>query len=54
MKCLLCGLEFDEPDKSSCSGCGKLHTCTMQRCPHCGYEMVAEPKLITRIRGLFK
>lgn len=54
MKCPMCGYEFTEPDKNQCTGCGRLHSCNMQRCPNCGYEIVPEAKLIKKLRGLFK
>ena len=58
MKCPLCGFDFTEPDKSQCTGCGKFHTCNMERCPNCGYEIVQETKLIKYLRdaigGKFK
>jgi predicted amidophosphoribosyltransferase len=54
MKCPFCGFEFDEPDKSTCSGCGKLHSCNMQKCPNCKYEIPKETKLEKLLRGVFK
>ncbi|WMW24070.1 hypothetical protein RE474_08150 [Methanolobus sediminis] len=54
MKCPLCGKEFDEPDRSKCSGCGRFSSCNMQRCPGCGYEIAPETKLEKFIRGIFK
>ncbi|MFP4654529.1 MAG: hypothetical protein ACLFMM_02450 [Methanohalobium sp.] len=54
MKCPMCGYEFTEPDNAQCTGCGRLHSCNMQRCPNCDYEIVTEAKLIKKLRGLFK
>lgn len=54
MKCPLCSCEFDEPDRSKCTSCGRFSSCNLQRCPKCGYEIPPETKLETFVRGLFK
>jgi len=54
MKCALCGLEYDENDTiKACSGCPmSKRKCKLQKCPNCGYETPAEPKLIKFIKKL--
>lgn len=47
MKCPLCGDQFREEDgKAACKGCPLAGACHMVRCPNCGYDMPAEPKLV--------
>lgn len=50
MKCSMCSYEFDEESsKHSCSGCFKLGSCSMVKCPKCGYETPPEPKWLKRL-----
>ncbi len=49
MKCSLCGYEFKEKESlSSCRGCILTRGCRLIRCPHCGYEVPAEPRWLRR------
>jgi hypothetical protein len=52
MRCALCGLEFEERDAvSSCEGCPmKSGSCSMLRCPNCGYGNPGEPQLLKIVR----
>ena len=52
MKCPLCGLEFREEDgKKACQGCLMSKGCDMIKCPNCGYDIPAEPKIIKVLRA---
>lgn len=46
MKCPLCGYQFEEEDVVACKGCPLFKGCNMVRCPNCGFETPAEPKLV--------
>jgi DNA-directed RNA polymerase subunit RPC12/RpoP len=47
MKCALCGHQFEEKEaQTACAGCPVAGACHMIRCPNCGYDMPAEPKLV--------
>ncbi len=51
MKCSFCDKEFDEAAcQSACGGCAMFGGCHKVKCPHCGYEMPAEPKLVKWLR----
>lgn len=51
MKCSLCGCEFNEQEgKGGCNTCHVFGACNMIRCPNCGYETPAEPKIIKRFK----
>ncbi|HDK17618.1 MAG TPA: hypothetical protein ENG95_00425 [Nitrospirae bacterium] len=51
MKCSLCGLEFKERDGlSSCKGCPVSGSCSMIKCPNCGYDIPREPGLIKLLK----
>jgi hypothetical protein len=53
MKCSLCGFKFDEDESiSCCEGCALSRNCNMIRCPNCGFEVPAEPKLIKVLKKL--
>jgi hypothetical protein len=54
MKCALCGFEYGENDTiKACSKCPMSRgKCKLQKCPNCGYETPAEPKLIKFIKKL--
>ena len=52
MKCALCGYEFrEEEGQAACAGCPLARGCRLVRCPNCGYDMPAEPKLITALKA---
>ncbi len=52
MKCPLCGREFREEDsRTACKGCLLAGACHMVRCPNCGYDMPAEPRIIKALRA---
>jgi rubredoxin len=57
MKCSLCGFEFDESESiSSCAGCSLNigNSCSMVRCPNCGFEMPKETqasKFYKKLKG---
>jgi len=47
MKCPLCGLEFKEQDGlSGCKGCAASRTCSLIKCPNCGYEVPRKPGFV--------
>jgi len=47
MKCRLCGLEFNESDgEAACKGCPVGRSCSMLKCPNCGYEVPGESGLL--------
>jgi hypothetical protein len=51
MKCGFCQREFDpEAGVTACSGCPLAPGCHLVRCPHCGYEMPPEPRVIGWLR----
>lgn len=50
MKCPLCGIEYSETEAASCRGCPLARSCALVRCPNCGYEVPAEPRLLKTIR----
>ncbi len=51
MICGLCGKEFDEAGGAkTCARCSMFGGCQMLKCPHCGYEMPRETKLVKWIR----
>ena len=53
MKCGFCGGEFNpEEAETACGSCPLVKGCHLVRCPHCGYEMPPEAKLITLLRNL--
>lgn len=39
-KCPLCGFEFQESDETACKTCPMSGSCTLVRCPNCGYEFI--------------
>ncbi len=52
MKCSLCGYEFrEEEGEAACKGCPLAGACHMVRCPHCGYDMPVEPRLIKALKA---
>ena len=51
MKCSFCGKEFDEESaRKDCHTCAVFSGCRKLKCPHCGYEMPREPRLIRWLR----
>jgi len=36
--CPLCGLVYDPKDQAVCQGCPLQRTCSLVRCPQCGFE----------------
>ena len=51
MKCSLCGYQFEEDETViACKGCPLKKACNMVRCPNCGFEVPAEPKLFKVLR----
>jgi ribosomal protein S26 len=51
MKCSLCGKTFDEEAaRKTCGACALVGGCHLVRCPHCGYEMPEETRLVKAIR----
>ncbi len=51
MKCALCGHEFEEKSAGACNGCPMSGACHMVRCPNCGYDTPAEPRLVKALKG---
>ncbi|SNB44758.1 hypothetical protein [Geobacter sp. DSM 9736] len=55
IRCGLCGHEYAEADGiTGCGKCGKPGACRMVRCPRCFYENAPEPKLVKKVRKLFR
>lgn len=55
MTCAFCTFEFDEKlTRHSCSACLKLGSCSMVKCPRCGYESPPEPEWIKKLNRLFQ
>lgn len=51
MKCQLCGLEFNENDgQAACKGCPISRSCSLVKCPNCGYEIPKEAGFIKSLR----
>ncbi len=46
VKCPLCGLKYDSAQcETACRRCPLRRSCTMAKCPNCGYETPALPPL---------
>ena len=55
MKCALCGCEFDEDTAApACGHCPMSRSCTLVRCPKCGYESPVTPSWIRKLQHLFR
>jgi rubredoxin len=53
MKCGFCGFDFDPASaEAACGSCPLVKGCSLVRCPHCGYEMPPEAKLVRWLRWL--
>ena len=51
MKCSLCGFEFKEEEgQAACKGCPISRSCSLVKCPNCGYEIPKEPNLIKSLK----
>lgn len=51
MRCSLCGLEFKEEDgQAACKGCPISKSCSLIKCPNCGYEILKESSLIKKLK----
>ena len=51
MMCPFCGKAFDaQASQSACHTCSMLGGCKKVKCPHCGYDMPAETKLVQWLR----
>ncbi|MBM4016775.1 MAG: hypothetical protein FJ288_00355 [Planctomycetes bacterium] len=51
MTCPFCGKEFGEAAaRTACAGCSLVGGCRKVKCPHCGYEMPEETRLVRAIR----
>jgi rubredoxin len=49
LKCTLCGYEFDKDEAiDACKNCPTIMSgsCNFIKCPNCGFEIVAESKLL--------
>ncbi len=47
MNCSLCGYQFQEDESvTKCEGCPFIKGCNLIRCPNCGLEVPAEPKIL--------
>lgn len=54
MKCALCGHVFDESKRLEiCKGC-LGSGCKKIRCPNCGYEILPEPEIASKIVKFLK
>ena len=54
MRCALCGFEFDPRETACAKGCPLGRTCSLTRCPSCGYEFPCEPRSFAWLRRLFR
>lgn len=55
MKCSFCDKVFDEDAaEKDCQSCSLFGGCKKIKCPHCGYEMPATPRLVKWLRSKFK
>ncbi|NIA07438.1 MAG: hypothetical protein GWP14_07370 [Actinobacteria bacterium] len=55
MRCNFCGKTFDEESsRKACQRCAVFGGCKMLKCPHCGYEVPAEPGLIKWLKRKLK
>jgi len=53
MNCGFCGLDFElEQAEQVCGSCPIARGCHLVRCPHCGYEMPPESKMLGKLRKL--
>ncbi len=53
--CDFCGYDFDPGCVvQSCQGCPLVKSCGKTVCPRCGYEVLPEAWLVTRVRALIK
>lgn len=51
MKCPLCGLEFKENDgQAACKSCPLATSCSLIKCPNCGYEVPRESDFIKSLK----
>ena len=51
MKCALCGYEFEEEEGiAGCQGCALAGSCSMLRCPNCGYDNPRESRLAALLK----
>ncbi len=51
MKCDLCGFEFrEEQAGAACKGCSFSRSCSLIKCPNCGYEIPKEPGFIKALK----
>ena len=53
-RCALCGFEFDTVDAACAHACPLAGTCTLTRCPSCGYEFPQEPRALDWLRRIFR
>lgn len=55
MKCSFCGYTFStEKAETGCQSCPMTTLCQKIKCPNCGYEMPAEPKLPKFLKSWLK
>lgn len=51
MRCPYCGKAFDErAAQAACRSCAVFGGCRKLKCPHCQYELPAEPRLVRWLR----
>ena len=53
MKCALCGFE-PEHDFAVCSGCSVNKSCSVSKCPHCGYRFVQDSAIVSLLRRVLR
>lgn len=47
IECPFCGREYDEAAaQKACGTCSLFGGCKKLKCPHCGYEVPAEPRMV--------
>lgn len=51
MKCSFCDRQFNpQAARRACRSCALFGGCQKIKCPYCGYETPAEPRLITWLK----
>ena len=52
MICPFCGKTFDgRASRTACGACALLRGCRKIKCPHCGYDLPAETRLMRWLRN---
>ncbi|MCK4778176.1 MAG: hypothetical protein KAS39_07325 [Actinomycetia bacterium] len=54
IKCSLCGKEYDPKLNPACSKCPIAKNCNLVCCPNCGYQTVADSKIVRFAQKIIK